>query len=191
MPDRRLLAIVLLLTSAACSGSTGPVTKPQGDLTFLHPAIDAATLAETTVSFWAYRARDTEAAIWYHPRPGSSDSTEFIRFKVPEQSITPDSVQITITVVDPTNLIVQFEPSGLRFDPRAPAQLKINYTEADQDLNDDGVVNGTDDALKAELALWMQETAGAPWVRLPGLSLSGTDEVEADIFGFTRYAVAY
>jgi hypothetical protein len=191
MRERSLPALALLLAAAACGGSTEPISKPSGDLHFLHPAIDAAALAETSVTFYAYRTREVEAAIWYHPRPGQSDSTEFIRFKVPEQAIAEDSVQITITVVDAANMIVQFEPSGLRFDPRNPARLTIKYSEADDDLNDDGVVDTVDESLKATLALWKQETATDPWVQLPGLNLEASDEVEADIFSFTRYAVAY
>lgn len=192
MRKSRFAALALVAVAAACSGSTtGPGGTPANTLHFLRAAVDAPPLAETTVTFWAYRSRETEATIWYRPRTGEIDSTEFVDFTVPDNSIAQDSVQITITVVDPANLIVQFEPAGLKFSATNPAQLSLNYTEADSDINDDGTVDSTDTALKSTLAVWRQETTGGLWFPVPSTSLEASDDVEAQIYGFTRYAIAY
>jgi len=186
-----LAALVLIALAAGCSSATGPGGTPATTLHFLRAASDAPPLADTSVTFWAYRSRETEATIWYRPRSGESDSTEFVDFTVPDHSITQDSVQITITVVDPANLVVQFEPAGLKFSATNPAQLSLNYSEADSDINDDGSVDSTDTALKATLGVWRQETAGGLWFPVPSTSIEISDDIEAQIYGFTRYAIAY
>lgn len=187
-----LAALALVALAAACSGSTtGPGGTPASTLHFLRAAANAPPLADTSVTFWAYRSKETEATIWYRPRTGETDSTEFVDFTVPDNSIAQDSVQITITVVDPANLVVQFEPAGLKFSATNPAQLSLNYTQADSDINDDGTVDSTDTALKATLSVWRQETTGGLWYVVPSTSLEASDDVEARIYGFTRYAIAY
>jgi hypothetical protein len=73
-----------------------------------------------------------------------------------------------------------------------PARLTLKYVEADADLNDDGRVDPTDVMLKLQLGIWRQESEGAPWILLPSsVSLEDSDEVEADVPGFTNYAIAY
>lgn len=203
MIDRRLAAAALIALATACGGdSTGPEGgTDESDLHFLRSAPDAPPLAETSVSFWAVRGQEREASIWYRPRPGQGDSTEFVEFRVPDRSLvqrpdgTPvapgDSLLITIAVVDPERLIVEFEPSGLRFAPDRPARLKIRYVEAADDLDDDGDVDGADTALKALLSIFRQEQPGGLWFKLPSLSIEVSDEVEADVAGFTRYAIGY
>ncbi|HEU4641391.1 MAG TPA: hypothetical protein VFS44_02975 [Gemmatimonadaceae bacterium] len=193
MFERRLAGAALLVLAAACGGSTDPGDggTPGDQLHFLRPAADAPALVSSSVTFWAYRDRDSQGVIWYHKRADQSDSSEFVEFRVPSQSIAQDSVQITMTVVDPTRLVVEFQPSGLQFASDRPARLKLKYAEADADLNDDGIVNATDAALKALLSIWRQEQPGDPWVKVPSTSVTLDDDVEADIFGFTRYAIAY
>lgn len=192
MRNQRLAALALVALAAACSGSTtGPGGTSATSLHFLRAAVDAPPLADTSVTFWAYRSKETEATIWYRPRSGETDSTEFVDFTVPNNSIKQDSVQITITVVDPANLIVQFEPAGLKFSATNPAQLSLNYTQADSDINDDGTVDSTDTALKGSLGVWRQETTGGLWFPVPSTSVEASDDVEAVIYGFTRYAIAY
>lgn len=191
MIDRRLMSIALVVAAAGCGGSS---TGPDGGSSaphFLHTAASAPPLAETSVTFWAYRDRDTQTSLWYRPASGQSDSTEFLRFDVPSQSIAQDSVQITISVVDTTHMVVQFEPSGLTFSAQQPAHLKLWYAQASDDLNDDGVVTTADSALKALLSIWKQEQPGDPWLEVPSISTELSDEVETDITSFTRYAIAY
>lgn len=209
-PIAMLAMAVGVALAAACGGgdSTAPpppdstTTKPESDLHFMHASDSAPPLAQTSVTFYAVRGEDREVRLFYHARPGRNDSTEFLRFRVRSGSLvqrpdgTPiaegDSLPITVTVTDTTRLIVQFEPSGLTFATTDPARLTLKYAEEDDDLNDDGHVDATDLALKPLLGLWRQESPSDPWILLPtSVSLVISDEVEADVPGFTNYAIAY
>jgi hypothetical protein len=200
---RKYLALLTLLALAAsCSDSSGPPdARPTTDLNFLRPASDAPPLAKTSVTFTATQGENAEAEIWYHARPGETDSTKFLEFKVPGNGLArrPDgsvigpgeSVVITATVVDASRFIIEFQPSGLRFSPDHPAELRIEYAETDDDLDGDGDVDSNDDAHESALALWRQEQASQPWVKLASLVVKDLNEVRADIEGFTNYVVAY
>ncbi|MFN2398937.1 MAG: hypothetical protein ABR543_09920 [Gemmatimonadaceae bacterium] len=153
------------------------------------------------MSFYAVRGVDRTGQLFFRPRPGHTDSSEFVTLEIDGRSLdrrpdgTPiamgDSILITIAVVDFSRLILDFQPSGLRFVPSRPAELEIEYEEADDDINEDGVVDSGDAALRPILAIWRQENPGALWTREPSNSSGSVDEVEADIQGFTRYAIAY
>jgi hypothetical protein len=185
---------------AGCSSDpTG--TTPTSQLHFLRAAATAPALANAADSFWAKKGEDRRLRIYFHPAAGAADSTQLLEFRVPAQALsrmpngdpiaTGDSVHIFVTVADPSQFIVTFEPSGLQFDPTSPAQLRMEFAEADDDLNDDGVVNATDDTLKTQLHLWRQEQAGQPWTLLSTVVDGEAEEADADILGFTNYALAY
>ena len=72
-----------------------------------------------------------------------------------------------------------------------PAELKIHYDHANGDLNDDGSVDGEDDSLESTLSIWRQEQPGDPFVRLTSVLSVEIDEAEAELTGFSRYALAY
>jgi hypothetical protein len=94
-------------------------------------------------------------------------------------------------VISPTNLIVDFQPSGLKFSAKDPARLKIFFGECGDDLDRDGQVTSNDDAIEQQLSLWRQETPTAPWFKLSSLVVKENSEVDALLSGFTGYAVAY
>ena len=106
---------------------------------------------------------------------------EYLRLRVDDEALlaypdgTPfaegDSVLITVRVVDPARLLFEFEPAGLTFSPRRPAELKIRYDKADDDLDEDGDVDLEDDDLELTLAIWRQESDGDPFVRLGSCSI--------------------
>ena len=98
---------------------------------------------------------------------------------------------ITVHVVDPARILFELEPSGLTFNSAEPAELKIHYNHADPDFNDDGSVNLFDDQIKNQLAIWRQETLNDPFVKLGSVNVEESEEINADILGFTRYAIAY
>ena len=158
-------------------------------------------VANPVVAFYAKKGQDVEAIMWYQKRPDRPDSAEFIRFRVDDESLQTrpdgsafapgDSVLITITLADPERLIIDMQPSGLRFSPVKPAELKISFEEADEDVNADGEVNEEDGAIVSQFAIWRRERAGDPWVKLSSLVEVGTHEVKAFINGFTGYAIAW
>ena len=149
----------------------------------------------TVVSFHAVKGQDREIRVRF------KNGEDFLRFRVFANSLLQrpdgtqiangDSVLITITITDPTKLQADFQPAGLRFSSSNPARLQFEFGEADRDLNDDGVVNATDTALIPQISTWRQEVAGGEWLKVSSTVEIQINEVQADILGFTGYALAY
>lgn len=198
----RSALVLAVLAAGGCSDSSGPadVVKPPEELVILRLAATSPPIWNPEVTFWAYADRDREAKIWFQNTEGNAGE-EYLRLRVSSGSLltypdgTPfgpqDSVAITIRVVDPALLLFEFEPAGLRFNPAEPAQLEIEYAEADDDLDDDGDVDAEDDALEGEIYVWRQRNIGDPFERLFTLRFEDLDELEAEIPGFSRFAIAY
>ena len=205
-PDRTVgvdgAAGVALAPRAGGPSFSGSSRDADDEPHFVTAAAGAPDIANPVVQFWAKRGEDRSATIYYHSTTSGRDSTPLFFLRVRAKSLWKrpdgstiaegDSVRITLTVTDPVNLVVDCQPSGLLFSPDAPARLKMSYALTDDDLNHDGVVNGTDQTLTRALAIWRKETAAAPWLRvLSSRNSDGANEVEADIGGFTGYAIAY
>ena len=205
----RTIIVALLPLVAACANGADTLPGPdpadstavEDSLHFLRPALTAPPIADRVVSFWAVQGQRRELRLMYRPAPGAVDSVEFARLRVDDRSLvnrpdgTPiapgDSILITISMVDTLQLITEFQPAGLVFANARPARLWLKYGEADPDLNQDGVVNAADSVLVLALKIWKQENLGDPWQLLPSTVNLVELEVEADIPGFTRYAVSY
>ena len=202
--NRSLVAFSLAfaLVTAGCS-SDGPTDSTLNqDLNFLEPAPGAPALAQQTLTFTAVQGQDTEVFMWYRRRPERADSSKLLRFRIRDEAqitlpngtaLAPgQSVVITITVTDPQRLIVDLQPTGLRFTgDDEPARLTLWYAEQNDDLNDDGVVNAADAAIEPILAIFRRENASAPWMRLTSNVVAESDEVEAVLRGFSNYVIAY
>lgn len=198
---RLFTAFAALAVSAGCGDSTGPEQRQSSELHFLRLAPGAPAILDVQASFWARRGEDRELRMRYVPLPGTTESEEFLRFTVPAEALATrpdgspiavgDSVLITVLVVNLQQLIFEFQPSGLRFSASKPARLKVMYGHADDDLDSDGDVDAEDSTLEARIALWRRETPTLPWVRLTDMLHVESDEVEADIRGFTGFALAY
>jgi hypothetical protein len=192
---RRLtLFLAAVAFVAGCGDSTAP-TKPTDQLNFLRLAPTAPPYLNASDSFWAVKGSSRSIRIYF------ADSTPLLRFTVPSQALltqpdgTPiangDSLLIHVTVIDPLHMIVQFEPSGLQFSVSQPAHLRFYFAEADDDVNDDGDVDGADSTAITMLHLWRQESSGLPWMQLSTNINVDDEEVDVDILGFTNYALAY
>src|SRR5256885_12539330 len=190
--------LLVLLAAAACGGdSTGPTTeiKTTSDLHFLRLSASAPQLQSTVVSFYAKKGEDREIRIRF------KNGEDYLRFRVFANSLLQrpdgsafapgDSVLITITVIDPTKLAADFQPAGLKFSPSTPARLQFEFGEADKDLNGDGAVNTIDAALIPQISTWRQETPGGTWLNINSAVEVEINEVQADISGFSGYALAY
>lgn len=185
--------------AVAADASTRPTIEATPN--FLRPAPGAPKIANPVVRFYAKKGVDRAAFMYYRRAPGRTDSTVFVRFRVRDRSLARrpngrpiafgDSVLITIRLIDPARLILDFQPAGLQFSTDRPADLKLNFFETDKDVNDDGVVNQRDRALTQQFKIWRREGAGSPWMSLASTVTLETHEVEADIRGFTSYAIAY
>ena len=196
-------AMVCTLGVAGCTDGTAPapLSRSADQLHFVRPAPTASSLPDTAVSFWAKRGEDRELRFQYNAQPGTGSGAEFLRLTVPSAALAQrpdgsaisvgDSVLISVRVIDPSRLIVEFQPSGLKFAAASPARLRFELGETDSDLNGDGVVNSADDSLKTQLSFWRQEAPGQPWFKVASAVFTDLNEVEADVFGFTGYALAY
>ncbi len=202
-----IFAVAALLPLVACGSDDGvgvnepEVQKPESELTFVRSSPNAPPIGTLTASFYAKRGSDREIRLYYRPRPGRTDSTEFLRFRVRRDALSRkpdgtsfalnDSILITIRVADPSRLIVEFQPSGLRFNASEPAELKLSFREAGGDVDGDGDSDSTDRALERQLGIWFQEAAAQPWHSLTSTVFEDDDDIEAKVTGFTTYAVAY
>jgi hypothetical protein len=200
--SRMLTVVALMLAGLSCSDTTPPPppeVRPTSELHFLRPAPNAPPFAETTVSFIAKRGEDREVRIRYAVAPGQFE--EFVRFRVrPDALLTypdgrpfrpGDEVEITVRVVDFARLIVEFEPSGLKFSPARPAELTFKYNHTDPDRDGDGDVDGADAQVESLLAIWRRAASDQPWIKLVSAVEIEIDEIKADVTEFSGYAFAY
>jgi hypothetical protein len=194
-------ASLLLASCSASSDSTAPDQRAPSDLRLLQVAAGAPPLATTSVSFYAVRGRNTDVDLWYRARAGQRDSSKFLEFRLagssldrrPDGSVIAegDSVRITLTVTDPTRLVIDFQPSGLKFTAKDPARLRMRFAECGDDLNRDGKVDGDDDSVTQRLSIWRREASDQPWFKVSSAVVKSSREVDADLGGFTGYAIAY
>jgi hypothetical protein len=199
---RRLLLAALAGAVGSCSDAATPNddTKPPSELNVVHVAPSSTPLFNASDSFYAKRGEDREVRIFFQDSSGGQGE-EYLRLRVDAGSLltmpdgTPilpgDSVLIHVRVVDPTEMLFELEPSGLSFSPLTPARLTIHYSHAAGDFNHDGVANTLDDVIEGTLAIWRQENPGDPFVRLTSVLTVDTEEAEAALTGFSRYALAY
>ncbi len=101
-----------------------------------------------------------------------------------------DSVRITLTI-DTVSFKVDFQPSGVLFSNSSPAQLAIWYQDANPDLNGDGIVDATDQALKDQLAIWYRGSKAGPWKQVWSKNDSSQEVVTAALYHFSQYAVCW
>lgn len=214
-PHHLLTSVVLAtLLAVACGrdalspsrSSAAPNTRVSDDAPpaaphFLTTQSGAPPIANPVISFWAKRGTDAVGTMYYAALPGAKDSTAFLTLRIRARSLATrpdgspiadgDSVLITITLIDPVRMIVDCQPSGLKFFPDRPATLKMSFLHANDDLNGDGVVDSADLALLNALRIWRREEPTDPWFAQPSDVSLELHEVEADIRGFSGYAVAY
>jgi hypothetical protein len=206
MAFRRLLvlAAATFAAAASCTDSTAPdadTERAATDLRLLAAPHTAPPLAATQATFYAVKGKSSGVDIWYRPAAGRSDSSKFLEFRVGSNSLdrrpdgtaiaNGDSVLITVTVTDPTHFIIEFQPSGLKFSDADQPKLKISFAACGDDLNYDGKVDDTDATMLSSLALWRQEGPFQPWFKLTSSVSVSVKEINAQLGGFTGYAIEY
>ena len=195
---RRLLLICSAALLLSCSDSSGPDGVPTTQLHIIQQDPLAPPLDSIVARLWAKVGEGREVRLDYQPGASAED---FLRFEVPGDGLlrkpdgtafqAGDSIQITITVIDPARFAFRFEPAGLQFNPAQPARLKIYYYNANHDFDGDGDVDAADTAIEHTLDLWRRETATAPWFRVGSVKFEELDEIDANILSFTEYAIAW
>jgi hypothetical protein len=197
---KQLKTFAFLLALAACSSDPNDDdNRPPGDLTILALAQGTPPLTTDSAGFWALFGEDREVRIDIAP------DQDYLKFRVrpgallryPDGSLfgPGDSVYISVRVIDPDLLFFEFTPSGLSFNPAQPAELSLDYDHAgftvEGDYDDDGDVDSEDDEIELTLDIWRQEAPGDLFTRLQGVLEIEVNEINMDILGFTRYALAY
>jgi len=209
--NRALIALTLALLAAGCADGIGPqpaaVTPPLYDMTVSSPGTHVLRQAPTAprlqtyqVSFWARRGTQTTIFVNYRRAPGEWLPDPFLRFRIPINGLVAgaggvplargDSVRITLTI-DSVLLNVDFQPSGVVFSKSSPAQLAIWYQNANPDLNEDGVVDAIDVALKQQLAIWYKSAKADPWRQLWSKNDVTLELVTVALHHFSQYSVAW
>ena len=207
MPFHRIanhiLAAGAVVALFACTDTTAPDQEERAasDLRLLTAPYGTPQLATTQVTFYAVKGRAAEADIWYRAKAGRTDSTKFLEFHVGAGSLANrpdgsamapgDSVLITLTVTDQSHFLIDFQPSGLRFSAGDQPTLKISFAACGDDLNYDGVVDSQDASMQASLSIWRQEAPFQPWHRVSSTLLAPVKEVNAQLGGFTGYALMF
>lgn len=198
-----LLAVAASALAVACdddpAGPSPGDEKSESQLTFVRFDTTVFGNVPLQASFWAVRGEDRELEMRSVGTPDDEDGERFLELEIDDETLLRrpdgtafaegDSILITVTV-DPTGrFLFDFQPSGLVFNPEEPAELKIRYVLGDDDLDDDGDVDGDDEAIEALLAIWQRENASHPFVRLETFEIDD-EELEADLTGFTGFALA-
>jgi len=147
-------------------------------------------------SFWAVRGESRSLQINYLSATGDTSSA-FLRLTTTDPAYVPglgdlapgDSVLITVTI-DPDNIKVSLEPTGLLFGE--PGQLQISYGGADGDLNGDGVVDDADAYIESQLlGLWYREGANGLWEPIPAVQELADKSFVSALPHFCEYAVSW
>ena len=199
---------------AACSDSTAPTTLHTGPDSASEGVASAGTsgptilkfrrgaplLDQSSVSFYAKKGQQTTMTMYFRNASGGRGA-EYARLVIPGGGLaerpdgTPiawgDSVRITVSAPNTTQLMLRMEPHGLKFSALAPARLTMRYNEADRDFNQDGVINLADALIELRLAIWRQPLLGDPFNSLSSLLDRLFSSVSADLRGFSQYVIAY
>ncbi|HEY7682379.1 MAG TPA: hypothetical protein VH879_07020 [Gemmatimonadales bacterium] len=209
-PIRSSLLALLALSALACSESIGGNDgTPPADLHFLRLMATAPSLCQDSVGAWFIKdpnGQDKEIALTF-PEDGDPancallQTEDFLRLKIgktsllrrPDGLLIPngDSVFVSAKWVGNDSILFQLQPTGLTFDPSQPAELKIEYGEAGEDLNDDGRSDNADSTVQHQLDIWRQENPGDPFFRIGTAHSEEDHEIEAKLNGFSRIAIAY
>jgi hypothetical protein len=200
-----MLTAAALAAAASCTDTTtapdAVTERAATDLRLLAAPYGTPPLANSQVSFYAVKGKNAGADIWYRPAAGRADSSKFLEFRLGGSSLDRrpdgsaiadgDSVLITLTVTDPTHFIIEFQPSGLKFSANDQPKLKISFAACGDDLNYDGKVDSGDAAMVSSLSVWRQESPFQPWIKLSSNVTASVKEVNAQLTGFTGYALMY
>jgi len=203
------LRLALAMAAAGCSDFAAPSTPAVPPLTqtvatttaipMLRQAPTAPRLKTYQTSFWAKRGTQTTVGVYYRRVPGQLTSDPFLRFKIPINGLVAgadgvplgrgDSVLITLTI-DSIYFRVDFQPSGVVFSSSSPAQLAFWYQDANPDFNGDGVVDGADQLIEQNLAVY-SKSGGSSWGKLLSRNDPTQHVVGAEVLHFSQYAVSW
>jgi hypothetical protein len=175
-----------------------PDGEPLFHVTSLSPS-SGPRLEAYELSFWAVRGREAKVSVDY---VGDGQETgAFLSFRVPADGLERrpdgshvawgDSVQITLSI-DPTQLLVRYQPAGLVFNPTAPAELDIWYAATGGDIDGDGDVDADDGSIQEDrLGLYYQQEPGQLWYPISSMHDTGREWFKTHLYHFSGYVVSW
>ena len=211
--NRRLAIAGLLLAwsiwGCTASDPSAEETRDPSEVEVIGLDANAPAIEADSVSFYAVVGKDREVEIYFDSAGVKTD--RLLRFEVRHDALYRkpdgsrfrhgDSVLIVIRVSDPASLQFDFEPSGLVFDPKHPAELTVGYGRAlDAVLAPAGLMRDPGHGnhgghggghSETDLSIWRQEQPNSLFYRLDSSVDTDDKEIEADVPGFSKYAVAY
>jgi hypothetical protein len=176
----------LLLISCSDTDQFSPprASLLTSELTFLRFTDDAYQAAEKSASFWAVKGESRTLVLRY-----ADTGQEYLKFQVgPSTLVDRDSVLISVAVDAAGNFAFHFSPSGLRFNPYAPASLALNHARTNGDIDADGDVDLIDAARSLGAGVWKRELPVTPWLRIPSVNLGVVQR--SDVYDFTSFGMA-
>jgi hypothetical protein len=192
---------------AGCSDSTGEGGGGNGPPTALLLSATAPDLCggdSTGAWFKKDPAGQDSAIALVFPEDGvncQGSTEDFIRLELKNISLqrypdgnliaNGDSVFISLKWVGNDSILFELKPSGLQFDEDNPAKLKIAYDEASDDLDHDNDVDAEDEDIEHRLDIWRQARPDTAWVKIGTGKIEDSNEIEAKLFGFSRFMIAY
>jgi hypothetical protein len=161
-----------------------------GTLSLVRLAGSAPPLATRDAGFWAVRGEDRRLEIRFRGEPPGEEGDRFLELRVRDGALLRypdgrafqgrDSVWIRVRIDEGGLFLFDMEPSGLRFDPERPAELRIRYRHARQeDLDREESVH-----------LWRRADPASPWTRIATARLRDVRELRAEITGFSSFSLA-
>ena len=185
--------------AASAGGPAGELALAETPRVLLSGADgDSVALQTYHASFWAKRGERRFIEINY-VNVLSSTEYPFLRLSIADPVRHPngqaiaygDSVLITVAV-DPVELVVHLEPSGIQFGRADPTTLRLWYGGAEGDLNGDGVVDEQDATIEKNLlGLWYQENILAPWQEINSAKSETEKWISSALEHFSGYAVSW
>ncbi len=197
-----IAGLVGLAVGGACSSTSGPASAPpRASVNLVVQDSTYKPLLSAQGSFYAKMGAAAELRLVYQGTTPVDSGAELLRFEVPSDGLyrkpdgttfgPSDSIQITISVVDPKKFLFTFQPAGLQFNPNDPARLKVEYRYANHDFNGDGIIDSTDARIATLLNLWQREPPDTLWFTFGAVKFEATEEFDANILSFSQYAVAW
>jgi hypothetical protein len=202
------ISVALVLVVGGCADQAGSFSVPVFDTVIgdspthiLQQSPTAPPLSAYETTFWAKKGKESRIPVDYVPVDGQKVGQPFLYFNIPKEGLIAgpagtvlaknDSVLMTLTI-DPVSFSADLQPSGVKFSVTSPASLTICYENMNQDLNGDGVVDGTDELLQQQISFWYQSEKGDSWwVKLPS-KYDGTNPcVSTPLYHFSYYAVSW
>ena len=209
MLTRRVwLAVAILMAVGGCRDAAEPSAvadvvaspDPLGPVHILQQAPTAPALETYQTSFWVTKGKAATLVVNYQSPDGQTVADRFLQFDLPKDGLIAgaydphmakgDSILLTLSI-DPTGFLAHFGPSGVKFSAKSPAILTMCYEHMDPDLNGDGIVDETDEALQQQISFWTQSMKAGDWFKLPTQYDPANPCVTAKLYHFSEYAVSW